>query len=624
MWLFVLFFACGDDAAPDAGAPRDAAIDSAIASDAGSSSFACTEADPRAPAAEPVGPYFADVSIESGVGTAITNGFGRVVVVDVDGDGHDDVVATPTHDGPHTVPADDFAKLVLRSRGDGTFEDFTAQSGLAAARVGLMVFADVDSDGDQDMFGGTIEGQGLGDRGIWLNDAGRFTRVADAGLGLDSLACGSATCTPAEIGATFFDLDRDGVLDLYTGGWFWSDGATPARYSPPPRDRLYLGNGDGTFRDVSTSLPAHAHPLSGITNPMRFGRAAMGVSAGDYDNDGDLDVFVANYGAGRPALSLPSGLTCEPPRYWDQDLLWRNDGGALVEVGMQAGVAATMRGPSGITMEEPLVIGDECPAEVRGTYTSPIGGNGFTSQFGDFDNDGDLDLVVGAIAHPDYVQSDPTLVFVNQGPPDYRFEAAREELGLRYREDEKHVAMVDVDADGLLDVAITGFRNPAENTLDLYLQTGEHRFELADPATTGVADRAQETIVWLDYDRDGDLDLYVAEEQEPARLFRNTAADVNHVLVIELEADGIRDATGARVTIETSAGTQLREVTSGNGHYNPQPPRAQYFGLGGDRCADDVTIRWPDGTVQNLGAVAADRILTVAQNGAISAQPIRD
>jgi hypothetical protein len=68
----------------------------------------------------------------------------------------------------------------------------------------------------------------------------------------------------------------------------------------------------------------------------------------------------------------------------------------------------------------------------------------------------------------------------------------------------------------------------------------------------------------------------------------------------------------------------MREVTSGNGHYNPQPPRAQYFGLGGDRCADDVTIRWPDGTIQNLGSVAADRILSVAQNGAISAQPIRD
>jgi hypothetical protein len=280
---------------------------------------------------------------------------------------------------------------------------------------------------------------------------------------------------------------------------------------------------------------------------MRFGRAAMGVSAGDYDNDGDLDVFVANYGAGRPGLMLASGLTCEPPRYWDQDLLWRNDGAALTEVGAQAGVAATMRGPSGIAMEEPLVIGEECPVEVRGTYTSPIGGNSFTSQFADFDNDGDLDLVVGAVAHPDYVQSDPTLVFVNQGPPDYRFEAMREELGLRYREDEKHVSMVDVDADGLLDLAITGFRNPAENTLDVYLQSDAHRFELADPATTGVTDRAQETIVWLDYDRDGDLDLYVAEEQEPARLFRNTAADANHVLVIALEAEGIRDATGARL-----------------------------------------------------------------------------
>jgi hypothetical protein len=64
---------------------------------------------------------------------------------------------------------------------------------------------------------------------------------------------------------------------------------------------------------------------------------------------------------------------------------------------------------------------------------------------------------------------------------------------------------------------------------------------------------------------------------------------------------------------------QLREITSGNGHYNPQPSRTLYFGLGGDSCAAEVRIRWPDGTEQALGAVAADQVLTVVQGAGVSA-----
>jgi len=608
--------ACGSDT-PSATVDGGAGADGGVRTDAGTlPTYACALTDFTAPSAPPQTPYFVDVSAAAGALEA-TRGFGRVLVVDVDSDGHDDLVGTPTHDGPHSIPADDFAKVVLRARGDGTFEDWTASSGLAAMRAGLMVFADVDDDGDQDLYAGTIEAQGLGDRGIWRNDAtGRFTRAGESGLALESLACGARTCWPAQIGATFFDVDRDGDLDLYTGGWFWSDGETSTRYSPPPADRLYQNRGDGSFD--SLNLPFHAHPRSGITAP-RFGRAAMGVSAGDYDNDGDLDVFVANYGVGRPALVLPSGRTCEPPRYWDQNMLWRNDAGTLVDVGELTGVAATLRGPSGIVDEPTLRIGDECPEDVRGDYLAPIGGNSFTSQFADFDNDGDLDLIVGSISHSDYLQSDPTVIFVNGGPPDYRFTALQTELGLRYREDEKHPSFVDIDADGLLDLAITGFRDPAENTLDVYRQTPTHTFERQSTAVSGVDDQAQESIAWLDYDGDGDLDLYIAEESDEGRLYENRAANNAHVLVIRLEALGPRDATGARVSVHTSAGRQLRELTSGNGHYNPQPSRALYFGLGGDSCAGEVRVRWPDGSEESLGAVAADQTLTIVQGASVSA-----
>lgn len=544
-------------------------------------------------AVEPAGPWLVDVTAASGVGAPAGAGFGRATVVDLDGDGHDDVVFTPTHDGPHTVPADDFAKYVLRSRGDGTYADFTAESGLAEARLGLMVFGDVDADGDQDLYGGVIEGQGLDDRGIWLNDGhGRLSRRTADGTTLPTLACGNATCTPAQIGATFFDLDGDGHLDLYVGSWFWSDGRTDTRWQPPAADLLFLGNGDGTFR------PA--------TLPDGPRRATMGVTPGDFDDDGDLDLFVAGYGVGRPSL-------CSPPQGWDRDRLWQNEGGVLREVAEQQGVAATARGTAGLTAEPALVIGDECPVAARGTFAGPLGSNSFTAQFADFDNDGDLDLISGAIAHPDFVQSDPTMLFVNQGPPDFRFSAVREEVGLRYREDEKHPSFVDLDADGRLDLVITGFRDPRENQLDVYAQTPTHQLRRLTVEQSGVADQAQESVVWLDYDDDGDLDLLIAEEEAPPKLFANRAADANHVLVVELIGDRPRDATGAKVTLRGSAGPQRRDVISGHGHYNPQSSRRQYFGLGGDTCAEDLTVRWPDGAVQRVGAVPADHRVIVRQ-----------
>jgi hypothetical protein len=567
----------------------------------------CTTGDPTIPSA----PHFVDVTSSAGLGAG-TYGFGRVMVVDVDGDGLDDIVGTPTHDGSHSVPPAILDKLVLRNRGDGTFEDVTSSSGLEGALVGLLVFGDVDNDGDQDAYAGTIPTSGQSGWGVWLNDGtGSFAHAGENGTELLQMTCGDATCTGSQIAATFADLDGDGNLDLYVGAWFWSDWSTDTRWSPPGRDQLYRGLGDGTFQNVSAGLPNHNPPHSGVSSG--FGRAAMGITAGDYDNDGDVDLFVANYGAGRP-VGPGSSPICQPPMYWDQNLLWRNDGSmSLSNVAEAAGVHATMRGPSGIASEETLVVGTECPEDVRGTYPSPIGGNHFTPQWGDFDNDGDLDLVVGAISHPDYVQSDPTMLFVNQGAPDWDFIEESLDRGLVYREDEKHVHWVDLDNDGLLDIVATGLRAESENELRIYLQDADHDFVLQSASTTGIDDRRQEALAFLDYDMDGDLDLYLAEDDGQAKLLRNDAGNANRSIAFRLVASAPADATGARVTVGSSAGPQLREVVSGSGHYNVQPSRVLYFGLAGDTCATDVIVRWPDGTEQALGDMPAGRLYLVTQ-----------
>lgn len=565
----------------------------------------------------PSSPMFVEVTDKAGVGGALTRGFGRVMVVDIDGDGFDDIVGTPAHDGKHPTPPQTFDKVVLRNNGDGTFRDFTKESGLDKAQVGLLLFADVDNDGDVDAYAGVIEGKGLDAQGIWLNDGkGKFTRKADSGITVEQLKCGSNTCTAAQISGTFADFDGDGILDLYLTGWFWSDGKSDTRYNPPPKDRIYKGKGDGSFVDLSDNLGNQSHPRTGSS--AKLGRAGMGTAAGDYDNDGDIDIFVANYGAGRPKGPFSDRVLCQPPRYWDHNLLWKNDGQMKWRnVAEQAGVHATLRGPLGILKEDPLILGNECKEDVRGSYPSPIGGNHFTPQFADFDNDGDLDLIVGSIAHPDYVQSDPTLLLVNQGAPDYTFKEEAKARGLLYREDEKHPSFVDIDNDGRLDLTVTGFRNTKENFLYVYLQNDKKSFVKQSNDKTGVADQHQETAIWIDYDNDGDLDLYIAKDEGSGRLFENRAADRNNHLVIRLIGTQPKDATGARVTLTSTTGTQLREVTSGNGHYNVQRSKSQYFGLGGDNCARDVTIRWPDGSRQKLGHVKANVSLLVTKDGEI-------
>jgi hypothetical protein len=245
------------------------------------------------------------------------------------------------------------------------------------------------------------------------------------------------------------------------------------------------------------------------------------------------------------------------------------------------------------------------------TYPSPIGGNGFGCTFDDFDNDGDLDLISATIAHPDYPQSDRTLLFVNQGGGESYTEESLER-GLEYAEDELHPAFVDVDQDGLAELVMSRLRN---TQLEMYLQSADHTFARQPYETTGVDISRPGPTLWTDLDGDGDLDFFMPKGA--GRVFENRAGDGKSWLKIQLEAFAPRDATGARVTMQTSAGTQLAEVVGGQGHYNTQPSRWLHFGLGGDSGARDVTIRWPDGETQVLGNVKANQALIVVQGGEI-------
>lgn len=548
-----------------------------------------------AAAAPPTGPYFVDVTEAAGI-TDVEIGHGRVQVVDLNGDLEDDLVTQPIQGGA-------LLPRVLTHDGASGFVDTTAAAGIADAEMAFAAFADLDNDGDQDMLSALSFRAAEGTMGVWLQqDDGTLLYTGANGIAPVFLGfAGENAVYKEQAAAGFADFDGDGIHDLYIGTWRAGSPTVEGSYGPTD-DELYLGDGTGEFQPAA--LPDQHNPLTSKYHPDLAGvpRAAYGLSLADFDDDGDLDVFVNNYGAGRPVAG-------SPPSYWEWNFLWRNDSApgslSFTDVSVEYGVAATERGIGGVQQETPVELGGV-------TYEEHVGGNGFGSHWADFDNDGDLDLVVGTIAHPDYAQSDRTMLHVNRQTEGQTFTEESAERGLLYAEDELHPFWVDVDNDGRLDLAVSRLR---ETNFELYLQKADGTYDHQSYAESGIEVERPGPTAWLDYDGDGDLDCYIAKGR--GLLYENQVGQANGWLELRFVAKAPRDATGTRVTLTTSAGPQMREIVGTGSHYNNQRTRAAYFGLGGDSGAADVQIRWPDGEVQALGDVKANQRLLVTQGGEI-------
>ncbi|HEY0137543.1 MAG TPA: VCBS repeat-containing protein, partial [Nannocystis sp.] len=261
----------------------------------GEPGFTCT---PQ-PLVVPVKGFFADISDASGIRVdnfikdppvpIPINDHSRLGFADIDGDGFDDIVAHSLFPNPQKgIP---FEHLVYRNKGDGTFEHFSDESGLRDIQAGFFAFGDVDNDGDQDCFAGLdIELEGEHNR-LLLNDgAGHFTEKVDAGVDKVNLAGN----------AVFADFNGDANLDIFVG-----NGQTGYLVA----DQLFFGYGDGTFQDVTSGFMKNAPA-----------QPSNGSVACDYDDDGDLDIFVSTYGVSN---------------FKGRNHLWENDGkGTMTEVAM--------------------------------------------------------------------------------------------------------------------------------------------------------------------------------------------------------------------------------------------------------------------------------------------------
>ena len=488
---------------------------------------------------------------------------------DYDADGDPDLYFVNGAPLPGYVSQEIPANCLYQNNGDGTFTDVTEKAGVEDTGYGHgCAVGDYNNDGKLDLY---VTNYGV-NRLYRNNGDGTFTEVAESA---------GVTEPRWSTGCAFADYDRDGNLDLYVVNYIVFDiDENPwcgfkekgiRAYCEPDNfiaqsDTLYRNNGDGTFTDVTKT--------AGIYNTTGKG---LGVVWGDYNNDGTPDIYVANDST--------------------ENLFYHNNGdGTFEEVGFMVGVALSEDG---------------------------VAENGMGTAFGDWNNDGWLDLTV-----TNYAQQTNTLYHNDADGFFTDTTATTKTAQITYPYLGWATAFIDYDNDGYQDLFVANghlhdnlaelgqegtygqrnliFRNNANNTFTEVSETLGAGMKLEDVSRGAT---------FADYDSDGDIDIVVTNSNTTPRLLRNDGGNGKNYLQIRLTAiHGSTDAIGARVKITTGKLIQTHEVRSGDG-YLSQQDLTLHFGIGDYEQVDSIEVQWQNGTKQLIGSVSANQVLFLEENG---------
>ena len=463
------------------------------------------------PALAPL-PLYGSISFTdrtAAAGIALSSGSKGAAFGDWDGDGRPDLLTFPFDEKAPALP--------YRNLGDGRFARSDGPD-FPTGRISCGGFVDYDSDGDLDIY---VVYYFIPNR-LFRNDGGRFTELAPSDGPREN---------PGAAGAALGDFDSDGMVDLFIA------------------NRSFIAN--QFYRRFYTRGFADQSPL---LSALSSGRDSFSAVPFDFDNDGDLDLYIANIG--------------------HHNLLHRNDGrGVFRQVAEGVGL-------------------DRLGASVAAFPA-------------DYDNDGDLDLyMVNRSGESNILyRNDSGALFVDVSAT----------AGLVEPRSSQGAVWADFDNDGNLDLAVSNsgsptlYRNNGDGTFADITATALQQIDLAgDIATGGLAA--------ADYDGDGALDLFLAGNNGPNRLLRNDSHNSGHWLGVRLFArGGEQTALGARLTVRTPAGMQTRQYAIAMAAATTFGDLL-HFGLGPYDQVDELVVEWPSGQLQTLSDLAADQIVTLRES----------
>jgi len=542
---------------------------------------------------------FTDVTRESGIDFVHTNGaYGEKLLpetmgsgcafFDFDNDGHQDLLLVNSSQWPWHTPAGGATGprptlKLYRNDGKGHFTDVTAGSGLDVSMYAMGVaVGDYDNDGLVDVFV-----SGVGGNRLFKNlGGGKFRDVtAESGLGGSDDQWGTS--------CGFFDYDNDGKLDLFVCNYVrWSRQVDLSQgfvltglgraYGPPvsfegTTCRLYHNEGNGRFRDVTKSAGIEVlNPATG--KPMA---KSLGVTFIDLDNDGYLDIIVANDTV--------------------QNFVFHNRGnGTFEEIGMQTGLAFDSSG------------------QARGAMGIDAACNR---------DDGSLAVAISNFAN------EMTAMYVSQGQPLlFADEAVACGIGPASRLDLKFgLFFFDYDLDGRLDLLTANGHLEADihkvqasqqyrQSAKLFWNAGAEQpteFVCVGPDKCGT-DLFRPIVgrgaAYADIDGDGDLDVILTQNNGPPLLLRNELNGRAHYLRFKLIGTRHnRDAIGAIVEVDLGDRVIRRQVMPTRS-YLSQAELPVTVGLGKRTAVKSVTVRWPGGAAQPVEHYRLDGLTTVVES----------